>query len=48
VSILNLQQVGDPVVTAALAVVLTAIVAALTGLLLVVVRRWPWAGGVLG
>ncbi len=48
VSILNLQQVGDPVVTAALAVVLTAMVAGLTGMLLLVVRRWPWAGGVLG
>jgi iron(III) transport system permease protein len=48
VDILNLQQVGDPVVTAALAVALTGIVAALTGLLLLVVRRWPWAGGIMG
>jgi len=48
VTILNLQQVGDPVLTSALAVVLTAVVALLAGLLLLVVRRWPWAGGVLG
>lgn len=48
VNILNLQQVGDPVVTAALAVILTVLVAALTGLLLLVVRRWPWAAGALG
>lgn len=45
VSILNLQQVGDPVQVAALAVILTALVGALAALLLLLVRRWPWAGG---
>lgn len=42
VQILGLQQVGDPVVTAALAVILTAVVAALAGLLLLLIRRFPW------
>ncbi len=42
VDILGLQQVGDPVVTAALAVILTAVVAALAGLLLLLIRRFPW------
>jgi iron(III) transport system permease protein len=47
VAILNLQQVGDPVLTSALAVILTATVSVLAGVLLLLVRRWPWAGGVL-
>jgi iron(III) transport system permease protein len=47
VAILNLQQVGDPVLTSALAVILTAFVAVGAGVLLLLVRRWPWAGGVL-
>ncbi len=47
VTILNLQQVGDPVLTSALAVILTAFVGVGAGVLLLLVRRWPWAGGVL-
>jgi iron(III) transport system permease protein len=42
VVILNLQQLGDPTVTSALAVLLTALVALATGVLLLVVRRAGW------
>jgi iron(III) transport system permease protein len=44
VAVMNLQQLGDPTLTAALAVLLTLLVAAAAGILLAVVRRVPWAG----
>ena len=44
VAVMNLQQLGDPTLTAALAVLLTVLVAAVAGLLLVLLRRVPWAG----
>ncbi len=47
VSIVNLQQLGDPTVTAALAVVLTAIVG-LAALGLLLLRRVPWGAAGVG
>lgn len=42
VAVLNLQELGDPTLTSALAVVLTALVAAVGAVALLVARRQPW------